>query len=87
MKSPGMFSVAHLKAHADDLIDAVHGSHEIVVITRDGTPNVVLQDVNAFRSLQRAVGLLEKLANQHIEVLKSAQPEIESVLNQLRVTD
>ncbi|WP_109476194.1 type II toxin-antitoxin system prevent-host-death family antitoxin [Paraburkholderia sp. C35] len=83
MKKHSMFSVAHLKVHADALIDAVNGSNEVVVISRNGAAKAVLQDVESFESLRRAVSLLEELASRHSDVLEGARSEIDSVLSRL----
>ena len=86
MKKPHMFSVAHLRAHADELVAAVNGTNHVVVITHNGTPRAVLQDLQSFEALRRAVSLLEKLVAERAAVLTESRAEIDSVLDQLRIT-
>ncbi|MEX3935823.1 type II toxin-antitoxin system prevent-host-death family antitoxin [Paraburkholderia phymatum] len=41
------FSLAYLRAHADELVAAVHGSNSVIVITDNGVPKAALQDVRS----------------------------------------
>jgi prevent-host-death family protein len=85
MTKQGMFSVSHLRTHADDLIAAIHGGNDVVIISDNGAPKVVLQDIHSFQSLQRAVKILEKLVAERADSLEEQRAEINDVLNQLRV--
>ena len=78
-----MFSVTHLRVHTDELLAAVHGSNDIVVIAENGAPKAVLQDIQAFHSLNRAVSLLERIAVEHAVALEDKRVEINSVLGEL----
>ena len=81
------FSLAHLCAHTDELVAAVHDSRDAIIITDLGVRKVVLQDIRSFESLQRAVGLLEKLAHDHAEALSDRRAEIDAVLGELSGAD
>jgi len=84
MKKQSMFSVAHLKAHAGDLVDAVSGSYDAVYITADGTPKAVLQDIRAYESLHRAMTRLEGLVDGENGLEPVHHADIHSILNDLR---
>lgn len=77
------FSIGHLRIHTEELLAAVHGSNEVVVIAENGAPKAVLQDIQAFHSLNRAVSLLEKLAIEHAVALEDKRVEINNILGQL----
>jgi prevent-host-death family protein len=79
------FSVAHLRAHVEELISAVHGSSQVVFISDHGTPKAVLQDVRSFQSLQQAVNLLERLIADDADTLGGRQSEIREVLGRLKI--
>jgi len=81
------FSLAHLRAHTDELVAAVHDSRDAIIITDLGVRKVVLQDIRSFESLQRAVGLLERLAHDHAKALSDRRAEIDAVLGELSGAD
>jgi prevent-host-death family protein len=85
MNKHSTFSVAHLRMHADELIAAVQGSHEVLVIADHGAPKAVLQDIRSFQSLLRAVNILEKLVAERADAIEDQRAEINDVLEQLRV--
>jgi prevent-host-death family protein len=84
MKKHSMFSVAHLKAHTSDLVNAVSGSNDAVFITADGAPKVVLQDVRAYESLHRAMARLEDLVDHEENLTPVHRSDIRSILSDLR---
>lgn len=84
MKKASMFSVAHLKAHASDLVNAVSGSDDAVFITADGAPKAVLQDIRAYESLHRAMARLEGLVDDRDCPASIHHADIRSILSDLR---
>ena len=84
MKKPRMFSVAHLRAHADVIVAAVGGGNDVIVIGDDGAPTVVLQSFQSFERFQKAVSLLEKLAIEQADALVKNRDEIDAILGRLR---
>ena len=85
MMKQSAFSLACLRAHADELVAAVHGSNDVIVITDSGSPKAVLQDIHSFQSLHRTISLLENLVAEHADVLAPNRAEIDSVLGQLHI--
>ncbi|HKR46785.1 MAG TPA: type II toxin-antitoxin system prevent-host-death family antitoxin [Paraburkholderia sp.] len=79
-----IFSIAHLRTHAEELVAAVHGSNQVVFISDHGTPKAVLQDVGSFQSLQQAVNLLERLMADDANALGGRLSEIREVLGSLK---
>nr|WP_265335325.1 hypothetical protein [Paraburkholderia franconis] len=66
---------------------ARRGYNCVIVITDNGAPKAVLQDVRLCEHLHRAVSLLEKLVSEHADVLTLNRAEIDSVLGQLRTVN
>lgn len=50
--------LAEVKAKLSAVIDEVHGTHERVVITRNGRPEAVLLSVDDLESLEETLDLL-----------------------------
>ncbi len=51
-------SLAAVKAHLSAFVDSVHGTHERVVITRNGEPAAVLISPDDLESLEETIALL-----------------------------
>ncbi len=83
MKKQSMFSVSHLRTHADDLVAAVAECNDVVIIATDGAPKAVLQGIHSFHSLHRAVDMLEALATESADCLGARRAEINEVLAEL----
>jgi prevent-host-death family protein len=61
-------SLGHLVTHADQLLDEVQHSHLPVIITRNGEPRAVLQDIESYERQRDALIMLQVLAHWKHEV-------------------
>ncbi len=61
--------ISYLKAHTADLLKQVNATERPVVITQNGEPKAVLQDVGSYQSMRNAIGLL-KLISQGEEAVR-----------------
>lgn len=67
--------ISYLKAHASEIVRTLGDRGEPLVITQNGEPKVVLQDIDSFETTQETMALLKILAlgNRKIEA-GQAQP-------------
>ena len=61
--------ISYLKAHASEIVRTLGDRGEPLVITQNGEPKVVLQDIDSFETTQETMALLKILAlgNRQIE--------------------
>ena len=78
------FSVAHLRTHTQENVDAVSAGGGAVHITSSGVPAVVLQDVRSYERLTRPLTTLEALLARHAELLDGRQNGIDVVPSHMR---
>ncbi len=55
-------SISYLKANAADILHRLGETGEALVITRNGEPKAVLQDIRSFEQTQETLALLKILA-------------------------
>ncbi|WP_176053317.1 hypothetical protein [Paraburkholderia caribensis] len=79
------FSVTDLQAQTDELVAAVHGSNDFVIISDSGAPKSTLHNLRASQSLQRAVSILERVVAERADAAGERRAEIDEVLKQLCV--
>ena len=60
--------VSALRNHAAELLDQVKETRRAVVITRNGRPAGVLQDIESYEQLERAIGLLKLIAQSEVDI-------------------
>jgi prevent-host-death family protein len=60
--------ISSLRTHAAELLDQVRETRRAVVITKNGRPAGVLQDVESYERLRKAVGLLRLIAQGQEDV-------------------
>ena len=60
--------ITDLKAHAAQLLDQVKETRRPVVITRNGKPAGILQDVESYEEVRKALGLLKLIAQGQEDV-------------------
>lgn len=65
-------SITSLKSRAADLLKQINSTHRPVVITQNGEPKAVLQDLKSYENMRNAIGLL-KLISQGEEDLKEGR--------------
>ena len=81
--------ITYLKSKAADLLKQINETHRPVVITQNGEPRAVLQDLESFQNMRNAIGIL-KLISQGEEDIKNGKSkpqedmfaEIESALKE-----
>lgn len=73
-------SVAHLRTHTQEIVDAVSAGGGAVHIISGGVAAVVLQDIRSYERLTRALSTLEALVARHAELLDGRRNDIDVVL-------
>jgi antitoxin YefM len=69
-------SLANVRAHLSAFVDSVNGTHERVVITRNGEPAAVLISPDDLESLEETIAILsDPEAMRQIEESKTAIAE------------
>ena len=61
-------SVTYLNANLAELVEQVSLTREPVIITSNGTPKAVLQDVRSYEEMQRAIAILKLAAQSEAEI-------------------
>ena len=66
--------ISYLKAHAAEIVRNLGARDEPLVITQNGEPKVVIQDIESYEQAQETMALLRILAlgNRQIEEGKTA---------------
>ena len=54
--------ISYLKAHAAEIIHTLGDRREPLIITQNGEPKVVIQDIESYEQTQETVALLKILA-------------------------
>lgn len=76
--------VSVLKRRAAELLAQVAGTQRPVVITQNGEPKGVLQDVESYERTRRAIGLLKLLAQGEDDVRTGRATPQDKVFAHLR---
>lgn len=64
--------VTYLKSRAADLLAQINETHRPVIITQNGEPRAVLQDLKSYENMRKAIGIL-KLISQGEEDIKQGK--------------
>ncbi|HNY64187.1 MAG TPA: type II toxin-antitoxin system Phd/YefM family antitoxin [Deltaproteobacteria bacterium] len=64
--------ITYLKSRAADLLKQINETHRPVVITQNGEPKAVLQDLESYENTRDAIGIL-KLISQGEEDIKDGK--------------
>jgi prevent-host-death family protein len=60
--------ISELRSHAARLLDQVKETRRAVVITRNGHPAGVLQDVESYEQLRKAIAMLKLIAQSEADI-------------------
>jgi prevent-host-death family protein len=83
MTKRSMFSVAHLRTHTNEFVDAVYRSGGPLYITDEGLGKVVMLDIASFQLLEQAVVLLRDIADSEQDGHLANRTNINAFLKQL----
>ncbi|MDY7033747.1 MAG: type II toxin-antitoxin system Phd/YefM family antitoxin [Thermodesulfobacteriota bacterium] len=64
--------VTYLKTKAADLLKQINETHRPVIITQNGEPKAVLQDLESYENMRNAIGIL-KLISQGEEDIRTGK--------------
>lgn len=64
--------ISYLKAHASEIVRDISNNHKTIVITQNGEPKVVVQDILIYEQTQESLALL-KMLTQSINSMKNGQ--------------
>ena len=76
--------VSSLKSRISELLTQINETQRPVVITQNGEPRGVLQDIESYERMRRAVGLLKLLAQGEEDVRVRRTVPQDEVFAQLR---
>lgn len=76
--------ISELRSHAAELLDQVKETRRAVVITRNGHPAGVLQDIESYEAIRRAIGLMKLIAQSEEEISAGKSIPHDVVAAQLR---
>ena len=60
--------ISYLKAHSAELVDRVRRTRKPVIVTQNGEPRAVLQDIESFEAMKKALMLLKLAAQGEAEI-------------------
>lgn len=60
--------ISYLKAHPAELVEQVSRTREPVIVTQNGEPRAVLQDIESFEQMRRAIAILKLAAQGEAEI-------------------
>ena len=54
--------ISYFKAHASEIIRQIFGKNKTMIITQNGEPKVVVQDIHLYEQTQESLAMLKILA-------------------------
>ena len=60
--------ISYLKAHPAELVEQVSRTREAVIVTQNGEPRAVLQDIESYERMRRAIAILKLAAQSEAEI-------------------
>jgi len=75
---------SYLKDHVEEIVEQLGVSPETLVITQDGKPKAILQDIKSFEQTQETLKLLKILALGRRQVKEGKFRPANEVLVQMR---
>ena len=51
-------SATYLKSRTKDLLDQINETHQPVIVTQNGTPRAVIQDIKSYEDTRNALGIM-----------------------------
>jgi prevent-host-death family protein len=61
-------SVTYLKSRSADLLNQINETRRPVIITQNGDPRAVLQDLKSYEDMRNAIGLLKLISQGEADV-------------------
>ena len=68
MALKGTQTISYVKTHTAALVEQVNQSHQPVIITQNGEPRAVVQDIASFERTRKALMLLKLAAQGEAEI-------------------
>jgi len=76
--------ISALRSHAAQLLDQVKETRRAVVITRNGRPAGVLQDIESYEQVRKAIAMLKLIAQSEEDIRAGKSIPHDVVMAQLR---
>ncbi|MCP4679453.1 MAG: type II toxin-antitoxin system Phd/YefM family antitoxin [Deltaproteobacteria bacterium] len=83
--------ISYLKAHASELVREISAEHKTLVITQNGEPKVVVQDLESYENMKESLALLKILAQSsnsknegNYKTAKKSFKDLKSRIKELR---
>ena len=76
--------ISYLKAHAAEIVRNMSGQIEPLVITQNGEPKVVIQDIESYEKTLETMALLKILALGNRQIDEGKVVPVAEVINRLR---
>ena len=71
--------ITYLKSRAADLLKQINQTHRPVVITQNGEPKAILQDLESYQSMRNAIGILKLISQGEKDIKKGKSKPQEEV--------
>ncbi|MDD2599034.1 MAG: type II toxin-antitoxin system Phd/YefM family antitoxin [Kiritimatiellae bacterium] len=75
--------VTYLKSKAADLLAQVNETHRHVVITQNGEPKAVLQDLDSFQEMKKALTMMKLIYHSESAIKEGKTSTHEEVFSEL----
>ena len=76
--------ISYLKAHAAEIVRNMGGQLEPLIITQNGAPKVVIQDIESYEKTLETMALLKILALGNRQIDEGKVQPAADVINRLR---
>ncbi len=76
--------ISYLKAHAAEIVRNLGRQREPLVITQNGEPKVVIQDIESYEQTQETMALLKILALGNRQIEEGKVRTVDKVVKRLR---
>ena len=77
--------ISYLKAHASELVRQISDEHKTLIITQNGEPKVVVQDIESYENMKESLALLKMLAQSSKSKKEGRSKPARKAFKELRV--
>jgi len=76
--------ISYVKAHTAELVQQVNETHEPVIVTQNGEPRAVVQDIESYERTRKALMILKLAAQGEAEIRGGRSVDQRTALETIR---
>ena len=76
--------ISYVKTHTAELVQQVNDSHQPVIVTQNGEPRAVVQDIESYEQTRKALLILKLAAQGEAEIRSGRSVDHQTALETIR---